>query len=134
MHSILGECRNNDSCNQLFEDKASLINVMSIETENKYLYIHINMPVLSQWNPTAAAKIFVDEIEHRHWNINTESEKTRSQPVFHGIFSEANVYENEYDDGDDIDDEADDFRNKIFELWIWTDFDLFSLKINHLNR
>lgn len=39
---------------------------LSIETECKYLYIRMNMPVLSKWNPTEAAKIFVDEKTRRN--------------------------------------------------------------------
>lgn len=36
--------------------KTKLRSRLSIETENKYIYIRINMPVLSEWNPTAAQK------------------------------------------------------------------------------
>lgn len=51
---------------------------------------------------------------------------TRRQPVFQGVFAEANECKvKEHAENDD--DDADDSGNTIFEFWICTNFDLISL-------
>lgn len=52
------------SANNLLKTK--LRSSISIETENKYMYVHTNMPDLAEWNPTAAAKLFAEERVRRH--------------------------------------------------------------------
>lgn len=49
----------------------------------------MNMPDLAEFDPTAAAKMFVDEKCRRKSNITTANEKTRQQVYFKGVFPEA---------------------------------------------
>lgn len=57
--------------------KTKLRSRISIETENKYKYIHMNMPNLADWNPTAAAKMLVEGKSRRNRNITPTNEITR---------------------------------------------------------
>lgn len=41
--------------------KTKLRGSMKVETENMYLYVHHNMPDFQYWDPTKAAKLFIDE-------------------------------------------------------------------------
>lgn len=77
------------SANNLLKTKHR--STISIQTENKYIYIRMNMPVLSEWNPTAAAKIFVEEKSRRTREISTGSESLRRQSYFKGVFAEADL-------------------------------------------
>lgn len=88
---------------------------MSIETENKYMFIHTNMPNLADWNPTLAAKIFLDEKNRRNRDTTPQSETTRRQVVFKGVFSEARTCNDNDDDEDDESDEGNDGR-AIFDF------------------
>lgn len=94
--------------------KTKLRASMSLDTENKYLYIHTNMPNLAQWNPQKAAEMFIGEKDRRNRDMTPTNEVTRRQPVFQGIFSEAR--DCNYKDGDDDEIEAEDFGNTIFEF------------------
>lgn len=99
------------SANNLLKTK--LRSCISLETENKYLYIHMNMPDLSQWNPTAAAKLFVNEKIRRHRDITPANESTRGQAVYKGVFPEAAASS---DGNEDDEEEADDVRDTIFDF------------------
>lgn len=86
----------------------------NLETENKYLYIHYNMPDLDEWNPTAAANLFFAEKTRRERDASSDGVKIRAQPYFKGIFSEA---QNLADP--DVDQQSDDEIercNTIFEF------------------
>lgn len=70
--------------------KSKLRTSMNLETENKYLFIHYNMPDLAEWDPTSAAKLFVTEKSRRERDITSVSgSKLRTQEYFKGIFPEA---------------------------------------------
>jgi hypothetical protein len=58
---------------------------MNIETTNLYLYIHYNMPVLSEWDPRAAVMHWLSEKRRRV----RSRKKARQQPYFNGVFCEA---------------------------------------------
>lgn len=75
------------SANNLLKTK--IRSSISLETENKYLFIHTNMPNLSQWNPLPAAKLFVEEKERRHRDITSGREITKRQSYFKGIFPQS---------------------------------------------
>lgn len=62
----------------------------------------MNMPVLSEWNPTAAAKMFLEEKTRRTRDIKTGNEQSKHQSCFKGVFSEASQY-------------ADDDENENFD-------------------
>lgn len=85
------------SANNLLKTK--LRSRISLETENKYLYIRFNMPSLANWNPTDAAKRFVSQKSRRNIPITSENERTKQQPHFKGIFPEANAESD--DEGDE---------------------------------
>lgn len=93
------------SANNLLKTKQR--SSISVQTENKYMYIRMNMPVLSEWNPTAAAKMFVEEKARRIHDVTTGSEVSKRQSYFKGVFSEANQFaddnEGEYDHVDEED-------------------------------
>lgn len=59
---------------------------IQIETENKYIYIHANMPDLTEWNPTAAAVLFVQEKARRHRDVATSMGKAKNQSCGKHIF------------------------------------------------
>lgn len=86
--------------------KTKLRSNMSIETENKYLFIHMNMPNLAEWNPTKAAKFFLEEKTRRNRDVTTQNETKRRQVVFKGVFSEANVCNDENEDDVEADNNA----------------------------
>lgn len=72
--------------------KTKLRSSITVETENKYLFIHFNMPALNEWNPTAAANLFIEEKTRRKRDASTkEGGKPREQPYFNGVFSESAV-------------------------------------------
>lgn len=82
---------------------------LSIETECKYLYIRMNMPVLSEWNPTEAAKMFVEEKNRRTHDIKTGHEQSKRHYWFKAIFNEANKNTDDEDDTNDGAVEVDRF-------------------------
>lgn len=89
-----------------------------METENKYLYVHYNMPQVSDWNPTAAANLFMTEKSRReHSSSSTSMEsKSRALPYFNGIFPEAQKL---FDPDDNQQTEANDDHvssNKFFDF------------------
>ena len=53
------------------------------------MYIRMNMPVLSEWNPTAAAKKFVEEKQRRYRDVTTSNAQSRHQSWFKQLFDEA---------------------------------------------
>lgn len=57
-----------------------------IENENKYLFVHFNMPALEEWCPKKAAAKWVRMVERRQRNISTSVGKATAQPYFKGIF------------------------------------------------
>lgn len=94
--------------------KTKLRASMSLDTENKYLYIHINMPNLAQWNQQEAAEMFIGEKDRLNRDMTPTIEVTRRQPFFQGIFSEAQNCN--YKEGDNDDIETMDLGNMIFEF------------------
>lgn len=100
------------SANNLLKTK--LRSRLSIETENKYMFIHTNMPNLAEWNPTTAAKMFMDEKNRRNRNMSVTNETTKRQTVFKGVFSEASVC-NDDDDENDSEIEASE-GDTIFDF------------------
>jgi len=58
---------------------------LHVETDNEYLFIHFNMPVLQNWDPRPAIQIWLNQHERR---IN-DTPKAKEQEWFNGIFLEA---------------------------------------------
>lgn len=65
--------------------KTSLRNNMSLETEQKYLYVYFNMPTLMDWDPKKAVVIWLNEKERRQ-HTNLTEKKANSAPYYKGIF------------------------------------------------
>lgn len=86
--------------------KTKLRNRLTVETENKYLFVHHNMPCVQEWNPTAAANLFVAEKMRRERITTTAKDsKTRAQRYFKGVFPEARqLCDPDPEDPSDIDD------------------------------
>lgn len=96
--------------------KTKLRSSLKLETENKYLFIHYNMPELQQWNPIRAANFFLAEKERRSRDVTTSREgKPRRQPYFAGIFPEARTLNDLDPDGAKNGDE-NGISNKLFDF------------------
>lgn len=81
-----------------------------IESENKWLFIHFNLPALENWDPRKTVVVWMNRKERRHHELTVEASengtrKTTSQPYFKGIFQAASAsgkrYLHESEDGDD---------------------------------
>lgn len=73
-----------------------------VETENKYLYVHMNMPVLEQWNPRSAIISFIKEKTRRQHSNLLEKQTKKNASYFKGTFDQTEEEENE-----DVIDAAD---------------------------
>jgi hypothetical protein len=58
---------------------------MHLDTENLYLYIHYNMPVLTLWDPRPAVISWLHKRSHRQ----IYRPKGKKQEYFRGVFVEA---------------------------------------------
>ena len=58
---------------------------LSIDTENLHLYIHFNMPLLSEWDPLNAVLTWMNTRQH----LIRETPKATEQFYFSWVFSEA---------------------------------------------
>lgn len=65
--------------------KTTLRNAISIETENKYLYIYFNMPTLESWDPRPAIHMWMND-KNRKDRSNIIQGKSTHAPYFKGIF------------------------------------------------
>jgi hypothetical protein len=95
--------------------KSKLRTKFNLETENKYLFIHYNMPDLADWDPTNAAKLFFDEKLRRERDVSCAAgSKSRAQAYFKGVFPEArHSIDPDTEQKNDIEDEQ---SNKFFEF------------------
>lgn len=63
-------------------------NSVSLETENKYLYVHFNMPTLELWNPREAINMWMGDKKRKdHSNVIEKSAK--NAPYYKSIFEDA---------------------------------------------
>lgn len=63
---------------------------MCLETENKCMFVHYNMPDLADWNPAAATQLFMSEKNRRDRDITSAAgSKSRAQEYFKGVYPEA---------------------------------------------
>lgn len=79
--------------NNLF--KTAFRNRISLETENKYMFVHFNMPPLEQWDPRKAILIWLKEKDRREHSNLIEKKTVHQRKYFKGIFESAS------DDSDD---------------------------------
>lgn len=95
--------------------KTKLRSTLKVSTENEYLFIHFNMPDLDEWNPTAAANLFVAEKARRERDVTTSTEsKSRAQAYYKGIFPQARKTSDP--DDEQPDDKEKEHSNKYFDF------------------
>lgn len=78
--------------------KTNIRSSLSLPTENKYLYIYFNMPVLEHWHPGNAITKWMST-SRRNRSHTTETSKSRKQAYFKGVFKDC--------DSDDSDDDQE---------------------------
>lgn len=66
-----------------------------ISSENKWLFIHFNMPTLELWNPRKCVIEWINRKKRRHHDLTVHASregarKTTAQPYYYGIFEAAN--------------------------------------------
>lgn len=83
------DCERTISANNLL--KTSVRNSFNIETENKYLYVHFNMPPVFEWQPRDAVVNWIKKKKRRHHDLAIENDesKAKEQPHFQGVFRQA---------------------------------------------
>lgn len=71
--------------------KTSLRSTMNLTTENKYLYVHFNMPDLTDWIPRKAVLKWLKKKERRRNEVTSQLGKSKAvqQKYFKGVFPEA---------------------------------------------
>lgn len=85
-----------------------------ISSENKWLFIHFNMPTLESWNPRKCVLEWINRKQRRHHDLtvhasNEGARKTTAQPYYYGIFEAANskrTFSQYADDNSDEESEA----------------------------
>lgn len=65
--------------------KSSMRSSLNLDTENLNLFVHINMPVLKDWNPRPAILLWMKDLDRR----TKDTPKSKTQPWFNHIFEEA---------------------------------------------
>ena len=87
--------------------KTAFRSKLSIDTENKILYIQFDMPPLEKWDPRKAVLLWLnDKSRRRHLNL-VEKDTVQKRKGLKGIFEQASGV---------IDSDDDDEYNKI-ESW-----------------
>lgn len=83
------DCERVISANNLL--KTASRNSLNIETENRYLHVHFNMPPLFEWEPRKTVMNWMMKKERRQHDLIIESDehKAKEQPHFLGVFCQA---------------------------------------------
>lgn len=77
--------------------KTNLRSNLVLPTENKYLYIHFNMPVLELWDPRGAITHWISTSRRNRPSHTTESNISKKQAFFKGVFENCDSDESESD-------------------------------------
>ena len=67
------------------------------KNQNLYLYVHLSMETLEEWDPRPCIIRWLNQKERRKKTV----EKAKRQRSFKGVFKEANVVNDESDDEED---------------------------------
>lgn len=89
--------------------KTNLRSSIDLKTENKYLFIHFNLPPLIEWNPRKCVIHWINKKVRREHilSIGDKKRKTTKQRYFAGVFAKIDDLPNESFDSDyDSDEEA----------------------------
>ena len=81
---------------------------MQLDTENLYLFVHYNMPPLSQWEPREAILNWLKNKPHR----STSRPKAKEQRYFNGMFPQHQL--NDESDSDELSTQALSTKKKCF--------------------
>lgn len=83
------DCERVISANNLL--KTAIRNSFNIETENRYLHVHFNMPPVFEWQPRDAVVKWIMKKERRHHNLAIENDEhqAKEQSHFQGVFRQA---------------------------------------------
>lgn len=88
--------------------KTNLRSSLELETENKYLFIHFNLPPLIDWNPRKCVIHWINKKVRREHvlSIGNKKRKTTRQRYFAGIFDQndgqsTESFDSDYDSGDE---------------------------------
>lgn len=82
--------------------KTAFRNRLTLQTENKYMFVYFNMPVLEHWDPRAAIAIWLNDKQRRKHTDLISKDTARKQQYSSGIFEVATV-----------DDDSDEEHEKI---------------------
>lgn len=94
------DCERSISANNLL--KTSMRSSLSLETENRYLHVHFNMPTLEEWDPRETVTNWISQKQRRHHELLIEGEnKSKQQPYFKGVFTQAKLQEDTDTEGCD---------------------------------
>lgn len=98
--------------------KTNLRSSLDLQTENRYLFIHFNLPSLVNWNPRKAVIHWINKKNRREHNVTIDNHKRKAtqQRHFKGIFVQNK--ENNHNSFDDIESEVSivDEANELNEL------------------
>lgn len=89
--------------------KTNLRSSIKIDTENKYLFVHFNLPVVTEWEPERAVVRWLTAKDRRVHNLLIENEAKRNikREYFNGVFPHTN--------SGDKDEELDKEHSYIIE-------------------
>lgn len=81
--------------------KTSLRSSLDLQTENRYLFIHFNLPALKNWNPRKAVIYWINKKNRREHNVTIDNPKRKAtqQRHFKGIFVQNNENNHKLLDG-----------------------------------
>lgn len=80
--------------------KTTLRNSFKVENENKYLFVHFNLPELQNWNPRPAIVEWIKKCDRRQRDVSTTSGKAVQQHYFKGVFAKVVLEENSGSESD----------------------------------
>jgi hypothetical protein len=83
---------------------------LALETENKYIFVHYNMPPLQNWNPRKAIVLWIKEKERRQHEDLIKKGTAIKQPWYAGIFEIADDEQEEFDENYLLDAKQNDIN------------------------
>lgn len=98
--------------------KTNLRSSLDLRTENRYLFIHFNLPALVNWNPRKAVIHWINKKNRREHNITIDNRKRKAiqQRLFKGIFEHNNENNHKLFDDTEIEASIIDEANEIYEV------------------
>lgn len=85
--------------------KTNIRSSLALTTENKYLYIYFNLPVLEKWCPKNAIVKWLEKSRRERSNT-TDTSVSKNQRYFKGVFVGVDV------EGDDVSDDVEQLNSQ----------------------